>query len=304
MSKHDKRFKLKYWPTHIVLALFRPIGWLPYRINMALGRWLGRRFKKYGGSMVRNSRVNIQLCYPNLSTKEQQLLLHKNFEALGQGLVECAMSAWPREKALLKLVHSMEGVEHLTEPQKQGHGVLALFPHLTSLYIMAYLLQRYTQLDLSVMYHSPRNPALDYFMRSRIEKYADNVFTRRDLRAALNTLKEKKVVWYAPDIDSGAKASVFAPFCGVPAATLTTPMRMAQATGAKVCLSSFLRREDGKGYDIKIFPPIDNFPSGNDVHDATRINQQIEAIIAPNPEQYMWQMKRFNTRPKGEEKVY
>ncbi len=299
MSKHQQRFKLKYWPTHIALALFRPIGWLPYSFNMMLGRWLGRLMQKYSHSMRRNCDVNLSLCFPNLSDEERKTLMQKSFEAAGQGFIECGIAAWPREKSLLRLVHSLEGIEHLSNAQQQGQGVLVLFPHLSALYIMAYLIQRTTKLDLSLMYHSPRNAALDYFMRSRMEKYADKVYTRRDIKKIVHALSEKKVIWYSADIDSGGKMSVFAPFFNIPAATLTTPMRLAQTTGAKVCLSSFIRRADGKGYDIKILAPLENFPSGDDVQDATRINQQVEDIVKPHPEQYLWTMKRFKTRPDG-----
>jgi KDO2-lipid IV(A) lauroyltransferase len=298
---HSKKlpFKLKHLLTHVALSLFRPIGWLPYRVNLSIGRWVGRRMQRHGGKLGRYCETNIRWCFPHLSEAEQKNLVAKSFEAAGQGFIECAMVAWPREKALLKRIHSFEGLEHLTNVPQQGHGLLVLFPHLSALYMAAYLIQRKTGLDFSLMYHSPRNVTLDHFMRSRLEKYADEVFTRRDLKKMFRALNAKKIVWYAADIDAGAKVSVFAPFFGISAATVTTPMRLAEATGAKVCLSSFIRRDDGHGYDIKILPPFEHFPSGDDVADAARINRAVEDIVKASPHQYLWTMKRFDTRPDG-----
>ena len=49
---------------------------------------------------------------------------------------------------------------------------------------------------------------------------------------------------------------------------------------------------------------LDNYPSGDDVADASRINAELEKLIRRSPEQYMWSHRRFKTRPEGEAKLY
>ena len=54
------------------------------------------------------------------------------------------------------------------------------------------------------------------------------------------------------------------------------------------------------GYRIKINPPMEDFPSGDDIKDARRVNELIEKHVHEVPDQYLWIHRRFKTRPKGE----
>jgi KDO2-lipid IV(A) lauroyltransferase len=53
------------------------------------------------------------------------------------------------------------------------------------------------------------------------------------------------------------------------------------------------RRRDGRGYRLKIHPPLENFPTGVDEADALRINQLVETAVRETPEQYFWVHRRF-----------
>jgi KDO2-lipid IV(A) lauroyltransferase len=44
---------------------------------------------------------------------------------------------------------------------------------------------------------------------------------------------------------------------------------------------------------------LENYPSGDDVADATRINLLIEESIRKQPDQYLWLHKRFKTQAAG-----
>jgi len=124
------------------------------------------------------------------------------------------------------------------------------------------------------------------------------------LRPLVKALKNNRVVIYMPDEDFGTRNSVFAPFFGVQTSTLTTLGRMAKISGADVvpCFARIL--PDGKGYVVDIDPPLENFPSGDDVADATKMNESLEHGIGRAPEQYMWTLRWFKTRPAGEAPPY
>ena len=105
-------------------------------------------------------------------------------------------------------------------------------------------------------------------------------------------------------MDFGARDSVFVPFFGVRAATITGVSRLAKLTGAAVVPVIATQRPNGQGYDVRFYPALDQFPSGDDEADARRVNAFIEDRVCENIPQYLWTHKRFKTRPLNESSVY
>ena len=64
------------------------------------------------------------------------------------------------------------------------------------------------------------------------------------------------------------------------------------------------QRNAGAGYDVRFYPAWENFPSGDDVDDARRVNTFIESRVRENIAQYLWTHRRFKTRPDGEASLY
>jgi KDO2-lipid IV(A) lauroyltransferase len=154
------------------------------------------------------------------------------------------------------------------------------------------------------MYKRHRNDLLEAVISRSRSQHCEIAIQQDDIRGFLRLLKNKVPMWYAPDQDLGLNRSVFAPFMGIPTATITAPSRFAKMADALVVPYFPTRREDGSGYDIEILPPLENFPTGDDVADATTINNLIEDHARKTPEQYLWLHRRFKTRPPGEPSVY
>jgi KDO2-lipid IV(A) lauroyltransferase len=53
-----------------------------------------------------------------------------------------------------------------------------------------------------------------------------------------------------------------------------------------------------------VHPPLQDFPTGDDLADAEMVNRQVEKMILEQPDQYMWIHRRFKTRPPGESRPY
>jgi lauroyl/myristoyl acyltransferase len=117
------------------------------------------------------------------------------------------------------------------------------------------------------------------------------------LRPVIRALKQGLVFMYSPDEDFGERQSVFVPFFGVPTATLTTLGRLAHMTNALVvpCFTRLL--PGGRGYEVTLKPPLEDFPNGDRVRDAARMNEVLEEGLHTMPEQYLWTFKLFKTRP-------
>jgi len=59
-----------------------------------------------------------------------------------------------------------------------------------------------------------------------------------------------------------------------------------------------------KKYILEISPALDDYPNKDASEDALKFNQGLEALIKQNPEQYMWLLKWYRTRPEGEADIY
>ena len=88
--------------------------------------------------------------------------------------------------------------------------------------------------------------------------------------------------YYLPDMDYGPRDTIFVPFFGVPAATITGLSRLARLTGARVlpCVTRML--PGGAGYEVHFLPAWENFPSGDDAADTRRMNAFIEEQVRAN----------------------
>lgn len=297
--KKKRRFKkqLLYWISLGILNSLRLLALLPYPVLLQLGKGIGWILLKTSPSMVKNARINIELCFPNLSPTEKQQLLKKHFASLGMSAVETIYSGWAGKSRVKKLMANIHGLETFEKTVDAGEGVIILFPHLMSMYLAGNILGLNSKHQFSIMYHSPKNPALRKFMRDNLLKHVDQLFTRRDIKALIKHVRQGNIVWYAPDLDLGKRHSVFANFFGQPAATLVAPHRLARLTKAKVFTISFYRQSDG--YDIAL-KPLEQFPSKDEFADIQRINDEVEAAVRPHPEQYLLCYQRFRTQPDGQ----
>ncbi len=298
---HRRFLAPRFWLTWLLLGIMWLIAQLPYRAQLAIGNILGRIL--YHASPWRRhiAAVNLRLCFPELSEPERATLLRRHFSSLGMGAVETAMSWWTPDKKLRRLAH-IEGLEHLERAKKMGKGVILLSAHFTTLEIGGHLLAM--QVLFHAMYRAHKNPLFDAVMRRARERRCEQAIPRRDVRAFLGSLKMGLPVWYAPDQNYGRKHSIFVPFFGVPAATITSTARLARISGAPV-VPFFQHRLPGtQGYSLTLLPALDDFPSADVEADTLRINQLIEAQIRRAPEQYLWAHRRFKTRPPGTREVY
>jgi KDO2-lipid IV(A) lauroyltransferase len=159
---------------------------------------------------------------------------------------------------------------------------------------------------MSTIYSRQKNAAADaIFTHGRTRFGKPTLFARQDgIRPMIRSLKSGEPFYYLPDMDLGERDSVFAPFFGVQAATITGLSRIARLAGAVIVPCVTRQLPGGAGYVVKMYPAWRDFPGGDLAADATRMNAFIEERVREMPEQYYWLHKRFKTRPKGEPNPY
>lgn len=297
---HRSFLKPRFWPTWLALGFFWVIAQLPVPVNQAIGRFLGFLLYHLAKSRRRYAEINIALCFPELDEAARARMVRGVITSCGLSISETAMGLWGQPDKMRNR-YSITGLEHIQNAQAAGKGVLLCGSHLTTIDISGRIMAYHVVAD--VLYRPDPNPLMSYAIASARSRVNDNAIHRNDTRQLIKNLRAGHIVWYAPDQDYGPNHSVFAPFFGVPAATVIATSRIAKMSGCAV-IPFFCFREPHGRYRIEIQPALDNFPSGDDLADATRINKIIEDAIRQAPDQYLWVHRRFKTRPEGEPGFY
>jgi lipid A biosynthesis lauroyl/palmitoleoyl acyltransferase len=290
----------RWWPSWLWLLFLRFTALLPLAWSRALGAGLGLLMMVTNEKRRKIARINLELCFPNLSLREREHLLRRHFIVNGQSYFDLAYLAWASERRILRKSH-IRGLEHYHD--LRGRNVILLVPHCVGVNFGGAVMAR--ERAMFSMIKLQRNPVVNWLLNRGRMRFGCFLFSRtQGLRPVVRALKQGLVFMYSPDEDFGDRQSVFVPFFGVPTATLTTLGRLAHMTNALVvpCFTRLL--PGGRGYEVILKPPLKDFPNGDRRRDAARMNEALEEGLRPMPEQYLWTFKLFKTRPGGSPSPY
>lgn len=279
-----------------VLWLMR---WLPQPVVASLGRALGSLLFRWGRRRV--TLVNLARTMPELAEVERVEMGRNVFRNLARATLELGHLWYAPVGEAMTRVKLID--RHYLDEYDGKVPVILLAPHFVGLdFGGAAVSHAYPR--VFSMYSVQKNKVFDRALRRARQRWnnAELVTRQQGLRPVLKALKQKRIFYYLPDMDFGAKDAVFADFFGVKTATVTAMSRLAEITGAKVI--PLITRQTENGYESRFYPAWDNFPSDDPEADANRMNAFIEARIREMPDQYFWVHKRFKTRPEGEAGFY
>lgn len=291
----------KYWGMWLLFLIMRLVALLPLPLIEIIGTGLGLLVYRLLPSRRRIARINIKQAYPEYDEQQIKHLMRKSFISLGISVFESGLAWWARRNYLRKHC-SIEGIEHLESALAKGNGVILLTGHFTTLEIGGILMALYT--PLNAIYKKAHNLMFNDYMVYYRNQHLEDVISNKDVRSFIKGLKNGVATWYAPDQDSVGKNTVYTPFLGGTASTLTSASRIASITQAAIVPFYPVRLGKGKGYKLVIQEALDNFPGDDMTEDSTRINQAIEKMVRLQPEQYAWIHKRFKHQPDGKASIY
>ncbi len=300
--KTKNRFSApRYWPTWIGIGLLQLWAKLPWSLQCAVAKLLA--FAAYHLAKRRRNIVNtnLKLAFPEWDTAERESKTKQVLFDNMLGLVETA-KAYSRPPESFRSKTTFKNVEILQAAIDEGRGVLLLGAHYSHLDYGGSLLSMIC--SPNVIYRPNNNALMDHYIKQGRLSFIDNVIERSDMRSIAKTLKQGKIVWYPPDQDYGKKHSVYAPFFGVNAASIIATSRLVRFNKSPVVVMSVYRHENSDHYTLEFHAIDEEFPSGDDVKDATLVNQALEHCIRKAPTQYMWTHRRFKTQPEGRAKLY
>jgi Kdo2-lipid IVA lauroyltransferase/acyltransferase len=272
---------------------------LPYPVLARVGDAFGTIAWWLAAPRRRITLVNLALCFPQMPQADRILIAKDHFRWFMRSVLDRFIFWFGPVDRIRSLVR-IEGREHLDA--LAGKPVILLAPHFVG--IDGGGMRLAIDRGYVTLYGRQKNPVFDRAMYHGRTRFAGAVVLPRDrgVIAAVRHLRRGLPFYYLPDMDLGPRESVFVPFFGVPAATVTATSRLARVTGATVL--PFVTRMTGDGYVGTFHPPWHDLPVDDEVATAARVNAFIEAEVARMPAQYLWSHKRFKTRPPGEPGFY
>lgn len=301
MHNLKKPSLLKFAPSWMIYGIIWLFAQLPYRVLIMSGKGFGQLVKFLVKSRRKVVAINTKICFPELNSTERKTLTHQHFNELGIMLTQ-TLKAFLSNTKKIEQTAIIEGTEYLDACIEKNDGVLLVAGHFTGLDMGGKILCK--KYPIAGMYREHKHPLTEYIVTKSRLKYADKMFKRDELRPIIKYLKSGGILWYAPDQNYRRGQSVFVPFFGKQASTITATHQMARLSGCKVIFFHVQRHSKSPYYTLTLSPPIENFPTKDPIQDTIRVNKGIEDMVKINPEEYLWVHKRFKTRPEGEEKIY
>ena len=289
--------------SRLVVGLIWLLHWLPLGALARVGSGFG--WLLYWVVLPRRkiALTNLRLCFPELSEAERRALARRHFAVNGRSVLERGLAWWAGPERLRRLVR-IDGLEHLQRLRAEGRPVLLLAPHFLGLDMAGTRLT--LEGDFVSVYSPQKDKVFDHWLHHGRSRFNDQLLLSRHdgVRATVKAMKSGRPFYYLPDLDYGRKESIFVPFFGVPAATITGLPRLARLAGAAVmpCVVRIL--PGGEGYVLELGEAWADYPSDDVEADTRRMNAWLEGVIRTMPEQYYWVHRRFKTRPEGEPRIY
>ncbi len=277
------------------------LHFLPLPVLAPIGQGLG--MLAYGAIRKRRriARTNLSLCFPQMSARQREKLLRRHFRCFGRALLESGIAWWSSSQRLRRVVR-MEGTEHVDALGDQR--LIALVPHFVGIELEGMRMS----LDYGgvAVYVRQKDPYVDALLKRKRTRFPGTQMISRSegVMAIVRAFRRGRALQVSPDMDLGARDSVFVPFFGVTAATVPALGGICKLTGARILPLVVRQLPGGRGYVVRAYPAWEDFPGASPEKDARRMNAFIEERILEMPEQYLWTHRRFKTRPPGEPSVY
>jgi KDO2-lipid IV(A) lauroyltransferase len=285
---------------HAEFAALRSVIFLAERVGEAraerLGQGLGLTVHRMG--FRRDVTLdNLRNAFPGESEDWIRDLARRCYAHLGREMIVTLrlQGTAPQELVRRSTVQGLDAVIHATE---SGLGAVLVTGHLGNWEMGAACLAA-RGLAMDVVMQRQSNPLVDRTINAnRLRLGLNPIDRKRAPKEGLRTLRQGGVLGFVSDQDARS-GGVFVPFFGRPASTHRGPALLALRTGAPLFAATGIRTAEGI-YDCRIHP-INALRSGDPDTVVARLTAAYTAVfedaIRTAPEQYLWQHRRWKTRP-------
>lgn len=262
---------------------------IPLKVNHLIGSLIGYILYLINSQSKHVVHKNIEICFPNLSKAEQKDLIKKSLIEAGKGLSEFGFIWFNSFEHNAKHIVKTNGAQYL----KEDKNIILLVPHFGCWEIAARMISLHR--PTTFMYKELNNKKQNTLLLS-LREQQDLTMAMANKKGILKlqrALKNKQLIAILPDQYPSEEGSVVSPFFKHDARTMTLLVKLARKNNAKVLMTWAARLDNGKGYELNIKPVSILSGTGIVEDDVTLMNQAIERLVETQPEQYLWNYKRF-----------
>ena len=282
----------------ILIFFWKIIVLFPRKIQLFFGNCIGYLFLLIENKRNRFSKVNINLCFPDLDTNSAYRIYKKNIILFGRVIFDTGIAwFWSDDRINKNIPYKINGLELLLRYQRLNNGVLLFFKHSLHLELDSRILAMNAEIFGVERKHN--STYFESIQKNGRLKSMKGIADRNSTVSFVRWLKNGKTVLYAPDQDYGLKKSDQIDFFGLPAATISAPLKIINKTGCNYLFMNTYYEKDNLVIDIE----EPKFSTASSIMFMQDLNKYVENKIKLNPEEYLWQHRRFKST-LGKEKIY
>ncbi|MDB4099339.1 lysophospholipid acyltransferase family protein [Candidatus Thioglobus sp.] len=264
---------------------------LPLKINHIFGALIGKLLYIIGSEAKKVSTQNVEICFPELSLKDQKSLVKNSLIHTGKNLTESGLIWNQSFSKNANYVCDFNGENYLDNQKK----TILLVPHIGCWELTGRVLANTRK--VTFMYKPLRSQKQNDYLFKRRNK-GNLTMASADKSGILKVqraLKNNELIGMLPDQDPGEEGGIMSPFFNKEANTMTLLAKIANKNDLQVLMFWAKRLPKGMGYELNL-EPVELNLNGDTLEDhVASMNHCIEDLIRKIPEQYMWSYKRFKS---------
>jgi len=286
--------------TDFLIGLAKLLAKLPLNLLLSFGKFLGVLTWLVTNKRKKIATRNIELCFPELSSQEQKILVKNNLISTGVGFVEMVVAYWSKSEKFINQFE-FEGLDIVERALLKNNGCILLSCHLHSMELATRAINSQLKQPAYILGRQHNNKVFEAHIDAARKRHCEKTIDKKDLRIVLKAFKENRCIYYIPDQNFSYNCE-YVDFFKQPAATVLAPVKIAQSSQAAV-IPWFCFRRNNK-WIVKFLEPLDYFYESDVSASLLKMNQLFESQISLHPEQYLWVHRRFKNHPKGKNYLY
>ena len=286
--------------SHCGIFFMRVLALLPLAWVRALGWAMGQVLYVVVVPRRKVVLTNLRLCFAPWSESKRRQVASQHFVHFAQAWLDRGW-LWHGSETMVRARLKITGELDVFK----GDQPLVIFaPHFVGLDAGWTALTAQIDRHFATIYSHQSNALVDeWVLQGRKRFGTTKLFDRADgPKPVVKALRAGNLLYLLPDMNYGLQESVFVPFYGVPAATVTSLTRLAKLGRASVV--PVITRMTPEGYEVQVMPAWTDVPGRDVTADTALMNLRLQGYIDKMPAQYFWVHKRFKDQPEGHPSVY